>query len=193
MSPLGAIERRYGSTAPVNWPSVQVVMPGRAVSCQVVPPSKLTPTKLACKSCPTQVATRCLGLVGSTTTRVSISSLKFILPGGLKPVSQLASGSGSFETWMSGPILKSLAHACTANCATTVRHDSLPVSKQPSLNFFSALRRVTDWARPFASSSNLSFITFLSRSAVLSSTDEPGSKRRFFQESGKNSELKGRW
>src|SRR2546426_12401575 len=36
----------------------------------------------------------------------------------------------------------------------------------PTPNFFSAPRRVTDWARPLASSSNLSFITFLSFSFV---------------------------
>src|SRR6266568_310161 len=143
MSPLGAIERRYGSTALVYGPPVQVVIPGSAVSCQLAPPSKLTPTKLACKSCPTQVATRCLGLVGSTVTRVSNSSLKSMLPGGLKPVSQPASGSGSLETWTSGPSRKSLAQADAANA----RH---------------AMARVTDWASPLASSSNLSFITFLS-------------------------------
>src|SRR2546426_12466259 len=128
MSPLGAIERRYGSTALVYGPPVQVVIPGSAVSCQLAPPSKLTPTKFACKSCPTQVATRCLGLVGSTATRVSNSSSKFMLPGGLNPVSQPASGSGFFETWMRGPILKSLAHACTANCAATARHGSVRVT-----------------------------------------------------------------
>src|SRR2546428_4472962 len=33
---------------------------------------------------------------------------------------------------------------------------------RPMPNFLSAARRVTDWARPLASSSNLSFITFLS-------------------------------
>src|SRR5436309_177318 len=33
---------------------------------------------------------------------------------------------------------------------------------RPTPNCFSAPRRVTDWARPLASSSNLSFIAFLS-------------------------------
>src|SRR5439155_21875954 len=35
------------------------------------------------------------------------------------------------------------------------------IPARPTPNFFNAPRRVTDWARPLASSSNLSFIIFL--------------------------------
>src|SRR6266487_3622467 len=90
-------------------PPVQVVIPGSAVS--------------------PQVATRCLALVGSTAMRVSNWSSKFMLPGGLKPVSQPAKTSGSFETWMSGPSLKSLACVCAANCTTVARHRSVRLAQ----------------------------------------------------------------
>src|SRR3989454_8364066 len=51
--------------------------------------------------------------------------------------------------------LKAIALFASPDAAT-----ALPA--RPTPNFFSAPRRVTDWARPLASSSNLSFIAFLS-------------------------------
>src|SRR5215471_14384916 len=135
-------------------PPVQAERPGSAVSCQLAPPSKLTPTKLACKSCPTQVVTRWLEFAGSTAIRVSNWSLKFMLPGGLNPVSQPASESGSFETWVSGPTVKSLASLCqTSNPATATRSDQQTRFWKARANC-SALRQVPYLASAFSVSAN---------------------------------------
>src|SRR5262245_21396300 len=63
---------------------------------------------------------------------------------------------------MDGPMLTGVDQA--ENCGAASEARASKASEMPARltpNFFSAPRRVTDWARPLASSSNLSFITFL--------------------------------
>src|SRR5262249_54410537 len=73
-----------------------------------------------------------------------------------------------------GPIQVQLKCGSASALFTSPKQAST-IPANPTPNFFSAPRRVTDWANPLASSSNFSFITFISFCLLISSCGLGGS------------------
>src|SRR5947209_17043013 len=101
-------------------------------------------------------ATTLFGFTGFTAMAGSVASLRVKVPGNRNPSSQLPTGLGC-ESSTSGPSWEFCAAAVNAQ---PKQASAMPA--RPTPNFFSAARRVTDWARLLVTSSNLSFLLFLS-------------------------------
>src|SRR2546423_4530101 len=99
-------------------------------------------------------ATTFFGLSGFTATHGSPASWIVQFPGGVKPSLQPARGLGN-EISIAGP------RVTWARTGTSEPRKTSAIPARPAPNLFSACRRVTDWAKPLATSSNLRFMIFL--------------------------------